>query len=650
MIANTYVVKPFGISEVKVIALKGEPGGPTQEQVNTAVEEYMDDHPESQIPDGSVSMSKLSADVAENVSDVPNKADKVGSYPDLIAGTADNLLSSSYKTDKTPYIFRRAKGAREKGSIVGGSIVWNQLCTFTAGTGTGNGVTYTRGDDGTITVDGTATDLSYSNVGTTIHVQGHKVLLQGSPGGSSSTYYLRDGYTAAKYDIGQGLLVEAKANTVVQLVVAKGVTVNNLVFKPQIFDLTLMFGATIADYIYSVEQAIAGAGVALAKAWAGIVNDYYSYDEGSIKSVEGLVSHKMTGKNIFGGLPLAEAVRDASQNSTINTSAGFVTFNRHKGYANKVIYDKFEAGKRYTFFLTLRTQASAVNNSMRVCYTDGTITIVQADSQKKTLFYFTTDTGKSIDKFVLNYYAEGVTELYYDESGIFEGVVAQDAFEPYTVYSYPLDSSLTLRGLLKLYGDSIYYDGDIYPPSGEVERRYGVVDLGTFDYLYSADSKFRFRSRTTLPNVKEPATANEFPNAISSRFAILSYDSVSTSEDKAATIVFSTSGSHGTIWINDTDYSDAASFKAAMSGVYLVYELAEPTTEQAEPYTELQICDPDGTEEWVGASMPVGHDTKYYADLKGKIEDIPDAPSANGTYVLKATVSASGVTYSWVEG
>lgn len=59
MIANTYVVKPFGISEVKVIALKGEPGGPTQEQVNTAVEEYMDDHPEAQIPDGSVTDAKL---------------------------------------------------------------------------------------------------------------------------------------------------------------------------------------------------------------------------------------------------------------------------------------------------------------------------------------------------------------------------------------------------------------------------------------------------------------------------------------------------------------------------------------------------------------------------------------------------------------
>ena len=30
-------------------------------------------------------------------------------------------------------------------------------------------------------------------------------------------------------------------------------------------------------------------------------------------------------------------------------------------------------------------------------------------------------------------------------------------------------------------------------------------------------------------------------------------------------------------------------------------------------------------------------------------ENMKDAPSADGTYVLKATVLSSGVTYSWVE-
>lgn len=103
MIANTYVVKPFGISEVKVIALKGEPGGPTQEQVNTAVEEYMDDHPEAQIPDGAVTTEKLASNA--------------------VAPYADNLTSSSYVSDSEPYLFRKTfAGVREDTELVGG--VW----------------------------------------------------------------------------------------------------------------------------------------------------------------------------------------------------------------------------------------------------------------------------------------------------------------------------------------------------------------------------------------------------------------------------------------------------------------------------------------------------------------------------------------------
>jgi hypothetical protein len=58
--------------------------------------------------------------------------------------------------------------------------------------------------------------------------------------------------------------------------------------------------------------------------------------------------------------------------------------------------------------------------------------------------------------------------------------------------------------------------------------------------------------------------------------------------------------------------TDTTAFKQAMSGVELVYELATPTTEQAQPYTNPQIVDPDGTEEYVTANnVPVGHDSTY---------------------------------------
>lgn len=519
MKANTYVVKPFGISEVKVIALKGDPGTPTQEQVNTAVDEYMTEHPEAQIPDGSITEQKLSSDVVATLNDVDNKADKVGSYPDLIAGTADNLLSSSYQTDRTPYLLRRTPyGARERGSIVGGSIVWNQLEQGRTASSTVYGITFSY-SDGLWTFSGTCTKptIAFRLSDNNKPIQtGHKILLTNT----SSTFKVRlQGFVPSTSEsTPRERILEARDGAVNDMVVMgfnmNGVAVNET-DRFGIFDLTLMFGPTIADYIYTQEQATAGAGVALAKAWAGITADYYPYDAGSIKSVTGLTAHKMTDGN-----------------------------------------------------------------------------------------------GDIIGE-------------------------------------YPLDSSLTLRGLPKLDGDNLYYDGDIYKADGTVERKYGIVDLGTLNWgLYSTPAKHIFRAdRTKLPSGSALEPANTTPaNVICPMYTVMGYGPITANDHGRMAI----GGSR--IVIIDHNYSDAADFKAAMSGVMLVYELATPITESAEPYTALQICDPAGTEEFVGASMPVGHETKYYADLKGKIEDIPDAPSTNGTYVLKATVSSSGVTYEWIAG
>lgn len=113
-----------------------------------------------------------------------------------------------------------------------------------------------------------------------------------------------------------------------------------------------------------------------------------------------------------------------------------------------------------------------------------------------------------------------------------------------------------------------------------------------------------------------------------------------------------------------------------MSGVYLVYELATPTTESADPYTEIQNVSNWGTEEFVTTSLvPVGHETAYQPDLRAKIEvapespdtdglylmkrengqnsyvaylgELPTDPTIDGTYTLKATVSSGTVTKTW---
>jgi hypothetical protein len=79
--------------------------------------------------------------------------------------------------------------------------------------------------------------------------------------------------------------------------------------------------------------------------------------------------------------------------------------------------------------------------------------------------------------------------------------------------------------------------------------------------------------------------------------------------------------------IKDDSYTDAASFKSAMSGVYLVYELATPTTETADAYDKQQVFDVTGTEEYVDTRtvpIPVGHDTFFPTSLTSRIDALED--------------------------
>lgn len=118
------------------------------------------------------------------------------------------------------------------------------------------------------------------------------------------------------------------------------------------------------------------------------------------------------------------------------------------------------------------------------------------------------------------------------------------------IAEYPLDSSLTLRGVAILDdNNNIKFDGDTYAPDGMVTRRYGIRAYQSGD--------------------------ESLANAI-------------------------------------TDMTNT------------VYKLTTPTTETAEPYDALQICDPLGTEEYVSTGIcPVGHVTKYPENQVAKLDGLP---------------------------
>ena len=83
---------------------------------------------------------------------------------------------------------------------------------------------------------------------------------------------------------------------------------------------------------------------------------------------------------------------------------------------------------------------------------------------------------------------------------------------------------------------------------------------------------------------------------------------------------FTTSSSNN-ISIVDSSYTDEATFKTAMSGVYLYYELAEPTTEQGTPYSENLVIDDFGSMDF-DSDVPQGALIFYPVDYKAYIDTL----------------------------
>lgn len=390
-----------------------------------------------------------------------------------------NATLTPTSTDTTPYLFKAVGdvyGDRLEDKIVGGTVAWNQLARFT--NDARNGITLTTNADGSITLQGTATaDATF-----TFNSQkflNHVLLYRGCKNGSTSTYGIGNSIFGVFQTTSDKIYKPAVTEMIYSYVLVKTGTdlTTPVTFTPQFFDLTQMFGSTIADYIYSLEQSQAGAGVAWFKKL--FPKDYYAYNAGELLSVEGLSAHVM---------------RDAD-NSVIG--------------------------------------------------------------------------------------------------------------------NYPLDSSLTLRGIPKLdASNNLYYDGDEYTSDGKVKRKYGIVDLGSLAYRIDTYGNFI----ATISDIKIPYSTNVMCPIY--RLNIVTVDLLNNMEFRTF--------SNNEVGFKNTLYTDATAFKAAMSGVMLVYELATPTTETATPYTNPQNVSKYGTLEYVTNSIvPVGHKTTYLTrDIFGGYVDL----------------------------
>jgi hypothetical protein len=632
------------------------------------------------VTNGSVtSVDGMTGDVVLNY-----KANIDGSYDGMTVGSAQQLLANTGYENSSPYTYRATAGTTDVGDrakvneIDGLSLVVNQLSQATKTSSTITGITISATDNiwsfaGTMNTASTTPQIRLGDTNLAIAV-GHKVYIATN----NSMFRVRlqgdGGYLNSSYPLERiiNTVDGTLADIVISLIgVSSGDTINTTA-QFRIVDLTQLFGsASIADYVYSLEQSQSGAGVAWLRSH-NIPLDI-PYTTPTLMSVK-TSGHKTFGFNL---LPVSPAY--ATTTATLDkTKAVRVIPNTHYYYC----FDGISTATSWRTGIKIwdmNGRIVSTGQPFRLEIIGGTMNFVTGRNYWRQ---GSNNTNKRMGFVFDDYYW---IQMVFSDGNTSSSMKMQNAsfnisndsrngeYEPYVEHIYPTDGNLELRGVAKLDGkNNLYADGDVYAPNGDVTRRYGVIDLGTLNWTYNAERTY-FSGSQVVDSVISNTSGAICAKYLSAPFTSI-YDG--TANDKS--IAVSNASNNHYVYVKDSSYSSAADFKAAMNGVYLLYELDTPTTEQAEPYQQVQIVNALGTEEFIDnrdIPVPVPHKTVYLPNLLDKVQhlpslasadgsylinqagtqmslelfQIPKAPSQDGSYRLKATVLGGTPVYSWEE-
>lgn len=525
-----------------------------------------------------------------------------------------NVSLTPTSTDTDPYLFKTVGdiyGDRLEEDIVGATVNWNQLVENTGiTTQTINGVTFTVLADGRVKVNGTATADARYNYNRVDFIAGHKYLSYGIPSGAStSTHFAYITGAVTKNTI---YMYSQNDYWGVRILVKSGATVDNVIYSPMCTNLTQMFGSTIADYVYSLEQANTGSGIAWLKSYGFFTKPYYEYNTGTIKSIEA-TAHITRGVNAWDE-EWELGTLDNSGNNYAST-----TRIRAKNYipvlGSTTYYLKSSLSTQLFFYDADKVFISAVFKS------DAT---------------FSTPSNACYMRFAFNN-SYGTT--YKNDICInISDPTINGKYFPYEKHTYDITPT-TLRGKFTLNNGELKCEGDTLSYNKHTEA-WSEVDLGSYTWSYiQPDSSYPYGYFWTTIVGK----ANGLTNMVSEHSPVYS---------NMSGLAKGTSGNANNrrIYIIDSAYSDPTEFKTAMSGVMLAYEKATPTVTTGEYFEQIQEVSKYGTLEYISNSpVPVGHNSTYLTrDVFGATIDLPSGSltvdrvyriydGSDGTWALSAS-------------
>ena len=435
--------------------------------------------------------------------------------------------------------------------ILGNTVAWNQIqaVSSTDRSTSSDGITITDNRDGSYTLNGKATaDFRMNFPNFSINGYSHKILITGIAGGGTNTYYFGAGGAGFGGWLKSGVPVvlvspsNYKAGAI-NINVKNGVTVNNVVLRPQMVDLTHLYGSAIdgmtdAQILAKFESEFPG---------------YHSYNAGQLISNKAKAI-EFVGFNQWDGT--YEAKKLFREGGVIeDNEAYFIT-----GYIPALPNTEYYVRKAY-------------GSQTYLCFYDANYNFI--GNVKHSGGYALRVTSPANTAFIRDCCQNG-----YDYCISLSGP-RNGQYEPYkkTTLQVPITA---LRGKLNGQGNSvnIFPDGlksagDVYDEigNGYAVKRVGVVDLGTLTVSGNSITRRYFTDHYYF-DVTIPDRANSLRNQLSSLFtnSTLTTDIQETMDNHCMI----GRGSNYRIYFRYDEADSPAGFVNAMSGVMLYYELETP--------------------------------------------------------------------------
>ena len=440
-----------------------------------------------------------------------------------------------------------AHPAYDAGSLVsiGGSVErWNQLFDNAAPSETVNGTTFTNNEDGTWNVTGAYSTTPFKYVTDVPMQPSHKLLVM--QGTNPSNAYVRvgfDSYVGAAWrdtKIASGTMeiistYSACDNIKPFVFVDSGwVSTDNIKLTPRIIDLTAIYGAG------NEPTSTSDARITALATYAATHYDYEA--NGVMEGSEGGVT--VAGRNLCDNDVMVQGDLGLGN---VTTGTNWISD-----------YIPVEAGKTYIRSSDVERTAGAEN-----AFYNASKTYMSRSFQDT----FTVPAGAAYVR----------CEFFTSVKGKFQ-VELGNTPTAYTPYIEPV----TIPALLRSAG-TVHDKLQVAKTDVKVARKVGYVDLGTLSWNYNT-SNANPEHRATLAGIQAPSGVTVKANVLCPPYVVESANAMNNTSNLDMKIgVYSNQ-----VWIIDRAYTDKNTFKTAMSGVYLFYELATPTEEQM---TDIEVME-----------------------------------------------------------